>query len=213
MFEVSMLSERYRDKLVEIGSSLDIPRRWAGTPIEAYIQAQNFGYPLTPHSEPQLLVCSCIEFRFALKVPAMYAYVIRSAGARLIGAEFAVGYVLSRGVKHILLIAHNDCGMAKIPHHRQAIIKAFVEQGWSNRSAQSFVDSKAKQFAIDDELEGLRQEYYRLKHLFKAVRVAPLFLDLTDGRVHIPSWYQQYIASEAPPDSEPVRDQEIVNLI
>jgi carbonic anhydrase len=207
-----MLIGPYKDKLVELGSSVDIPQRWKGTPIEAYIQSQNLGYPISPHSEPQLLICSCIEFRFSLRVPAMYAYVIRTAGARLHGAEFTLGYVLSRGVKNILLISHNDCGMAKIPQHRQDIIKIFVEQGWSERSAQDFVNSRAKRFAIDDELEGLKHEYYRLKHLFKAVHVAPLFLDLADGRVHIPRWYQEFIESGAEADSKPVLDEEIKNL-
>jgi len=92
-----MLSEYYRDKLHEIRFSMDIPKRWAGTPIEAFIPVANFGYPLEAHEEPQLLIVSCIEFRFALAVPAMYAYVIRSAGGRCLARNCAWLCSFSRG--------------------------------------------------------------------------------------------------------------------
>jgi hypothetical protein len=207
-----MLPEYYRDKLFEIHFSMDIPRHWVGTPIEAFILSQNFGYPLEPHSEPQLLIASCIEFRFALDVPAMYAYVIRSAGGRLQGSEFAVGYVLSKGVKHLLLIAHNDCGMTKVAQHAPHIVEAFVEQGWSKERAEEFVRSHAGRFAIRDELEGLEQEYHRLKRLFKDVHVAPLFLNLADKHVHIPKWYHDHLAKGLAVDKRPVDDSEILSL-
>lgn len=207
-----MLSDYYREKLFEIRFSADIPKRWAGTPIEAFIQSQNFGYPLQPQPDPQCLIASCIEFRFALAVPAMYAYVIRSAGGRLIGSEFAVGYVLSRGVKFILLIAHNDCGMTKIAHHGPGIVEAFVAQGWDRARAEEYVASHAGRFAIKDELEGLEQEYHRLKRLLKNVHVAPLFLNLSDKHVHIPKWYHRFIESGLPADTGPVDDNEILNL-
>lgn len=207
-----MLSEYYKEKLFEIRFSMDIPRRWLGTPIEAFIQSQNFGYPLEPHAEPQLLIASCIEFRFALAVPAMYAYVIRTAGGRLQGAEFALGYVLSKGVTNMLLIAHNDCGMTKVAQHRREIVDAFVGQGWKRELAEEYVNSHVDRFAIRDELEGLEQEYYRLKKLFKNVRVAPLFLDLSDRHVHIPKWYHELIQKDQPLADEEVDDVDIFNL-
>jgi len=139
----------------------------------------------------------------------MYAYVVRTAGARLNGSELVLGYALSRGVKHILLISHNDCGMTKIREHRRAIIQAFATQGWSYKSAEAFVNAKAKQFAIDDELEALKLEYHRLKRLLTAVHIAPLFLDLADGRVHIPKWYHEWIESGQGLDQSTVADEDI----
>ena len=121
---------RYKDKLVEMTSSADIPMRWRGTPIEHFIQAQNFGYPLHPQVQPQVLIVSCMEFRYSLPVPANYAYVIRTPGGRLIGSELAVGYALHRGVKNILLIAHDDCGMTHLVELGADIIKALIDQGW-----------------------------------------------------------------------------------
>ena len=120
---------RYNDKLIEVMSSADIPARWRGTPIEEIIQALNFSYPLHPKAQPSVLIASCMEFRYALPIPANYAYVIRTPGGRLIGAELAVGYVLSRGVSDLLLIAHNDCGMTHLKERSASIVDAFVAQG------------------------------------------------------------------------------------
>ncbi len=203
----------YKDKLVELQSSANIPARWHGTPIENFIQAQNFGYPLFPHPEPQVLISTCIEFRYSLPVPNNYAYVIRTAGGRLIGSEFAVGYVLARGVKNILLVAHNDCGMTKIAHHKEAMIEAYVAQGWSRAAAEGFIQSHAPRYAIKDELDALEQEYHRLKKIFTSVHVAPLFLYLSDRRVHIPKWYCDFIQQGLPAGTSAVADVEIKQLL
>lgn len=187
----------HRERLLPISSSVDIPAKWHGTAIEQFIQAQNFGYPLQSKEEPQILISTCIEFRYALPVPAKFAYVIRTAGGRLIGQEFAVGYVLTKGVRSIVLIAHDDCGMAKVPHHKPSIIKAFIEQGWSPEEAHSYVEQQAQVAAIDDELNALQAEYYRLKDMFNNIHVAPLFLTLNDKRVHLPKWYHEKITANS----------------
>lgn len=182
-------------RLIDLRSSADIPARWHNTPIENFIQAQNFDYPLHPHAEPQVLISTCIEFRYSLPVPARYAYVIRTAGGRLIGQEFAVGYAISRGVRNILLIAHDDCGMAKVgsPHNAEAISCSLVDQGWSKEKADEFVKHQSLKAAIGDEIDALEEEYHRLKRIFKKIHVAPLFLTLADRHVYLPKWYQDHI--------------------
>lgn len=186
----------YKEKLIEILSSADIPERWRSTPIEQFIQAQNLGYPLHPSTTPRVLISTCMEFRYSLPVPANYAYVIRTPGGRLLGSEFAVGYVLHKGVSCILLIAHNDCGMAHLPEHERGIKDAFVNQGWSKEEAGNFVDAEIAKRTVKDELEVLETEYHRLKRLFKRVHIAPLFLTLHDKRVHLPRWYHDFVARE-----------------
>ena len=206
---------RYKEKLVELISSADIPARWRGTPIEQIIQAQNFGYPLHPQPQPTVLIASCMEFRYALPVPANYAYVIRTPGGRLLGAELAIGYVLSRGVTNVLLIAHNDCGMTHLVERSAAIVDAFVAQGWSRPKAEQFVQAQIAKQGIHDELDALEQEYHRLKGLFKQVHVAPLFLTLSDRKVYIPRWYIDFIAFEATQGNsgiEKVRDSDVQAL-
>lgn len=183
----------YAGQLHEMLSSADIPQRWHNTPIERLIQAQNFGYPLHAAGRPEVLIVSCMEFRYALPVPAGYAYVIRTPGGRLIGSELAVAYVLTKGVKNILLIAHNDCGMTHLVEKKDEMIQAFIGQGWQPEAARQFVEESTAKLAVRNELEALEQEYHRLKGLFKNVHVAPLFLTLSDKRVYIPLWYHQYI--------------------
>lgn len=203
----------YKDKLVDLASSKDIPAQWAGTPIEQIIQAQNFGYPLHSPGDPQALIVSCMDFRYAPPIPAHYAYVIRTPGSRLIGAELAVGYVLSRGVKDIVLIAHNDCGMTKLVGHRHKIADAFEEQGWNKEKSHQFLDHQIPKHGFENELDALEQEYHRLNKLFKNVRVAPLFLVLEEKRVYLPSWFQHIIHKQPGQSTERVSDDEIHKLI
>ena len=87
-----------------------------------------------------------------------------------------------------------------------------MNQGWSAEVAEQFVRKHTAKLAVRDELEALEQEYHRLKRLFKKVHVAPLFLTLSDKRVYIPKWYQDYINSEPAMGSEQVRDEEIRKL-
>jgi len=204
---------KYDHNLCELLSSVDIPARWRGTPIEQFIQAQNFGYPLHPQTRPQMLIASCMEFRYSMPVPAGYAYIIRTPGGRLIGSELAIGYVLTKGVTNILLIAHNDCGMTHLVEKGPEIIEAFVNQGWSRARAEQFVHEQTAKLAVKDELDALQQEYHRLKSLFKNVHVAPLFLTLSDKRVYIPRWYQEMIANESPLGLEQVHDGELRKLL
>jgi carbonic anhydrase len=179
-----------------MSSSVDIPSRWRGTPIEAFIQAQNLGYPLHATNRPEVLIVSCMEFRYALPVPAGYAYVIRTPGGRLMGSELAVGYVLTKGVRNILLIAHNDCGMTHLVEKTDEIVRALHDQGWPLDRATQFVHEQTVKLAVKDELDALEQEYHRLKGLFRNVHVAPLFLTLSDKRVYIPKWYHDLIAED-----------------
>lgn len=185
---------RFKGRLVEIVSSADIPPRWRGTPIEQFIQAQNLGYPLHPQPRPQVLIVTCMEYRYSMPVPSNYAYIIRTPGGRLLNSELAVGYVLSRGVTNILLIAHNDCGMTHLVEHCAEITDALVDQGWDREHTNKWVKTEIARLAVKDELEALEQEYHRLKSQFKKVHVAPLFLTLSDKRVYIPKWYHDFIS-------------------
>ncbi|MBS1991366.1 MAG: hypothetical protein JSS83_12665 [Cyanobacteria bacterium SZAS LIN-3] len=206
---------RYKDKLVEIVSSADIPARWHGTHIEQVIQAQNLGYPLHPQPIPRVLIVTCMEYRYSMPVPSNYAYVIRTPGGRLIGSELALGYVLSRGVKNILLIAHNDCGMAHLPEHTEHIIDALTDQGWKRELAEQFVRTQIEKLGVRDELSALELEYHRLKKLFRNVHVAPLFLTLEDKKVCIPRWYHDFIQADdqSPPGGERVPDSYLHQLL
>lgn len=190
------MDEKYRDRLKEFHTKEDIPQEWRDTPIEAFIMSQNFGWPVQPSGHPEVLIATCIEFRYALPIPRMYAYVIRRASGRVIGSEFSVGYTMAKGVKNLIMIGHNDCGMSKMSENAPSVIAAFMEQGWSNEAAEAYVKKHGTRHAIEDELESLKDEYVRVKALFPKLNIAPLFVCLHDGRLYLPTWYSEEFSQE-----------------
>ncbi|MBX9693476.1 MAG: hypothetical protein K2Z81_13895 [Cyanobacteria bacterium] len=180
--------DKYRDQLISIESKLDIPAEWQNTPIENLIMAQNFGWPIQSTGRPELLIATCIEFRYALPVPRMYAYVIRRASGRVIGSEFSVGYTLANGVKYLAIIGHNDCGMSKVYDKAPGVVDALLEQGWQRSDAETYIQKQLARHAISDELIALRDEYIRLRQIFRKLIIAPLFVCLHDSRLYIPKW-------------------------
>lgn len=183
---------RYKDRLLSIDDPKSIPKKWQGTPIESLILSENFGVPIGACEQPQLMIATCIEFRYALPVPRMYAYVMRRASGRLVGSEFSVAYAIARGVRHLALIGHNDCGMTKVAENAASMADALVAEGWNPERAKEYISYQSARYAIDDEIDSLEHEYKRLKRLFKRLEIAPLFVCLANTKLYIPKWYQQY---------------------
>ena len=72
---------------------------------------------------------------------------MRQASGRLTGAEFTVAYVLTKGVRHLALIGHNDCGMTKVHEHSAAMESALVQQGWDADRARDYVTMNGPRYA------------------------------------------------------------------
>ena len=204
-------NHRLVTQLKKIEREEEIPERWRGTPIAALIAAHNFDTPITPTGKPELFISTCIEFRFMPKVPAMYSYVVRRASGRLIGSEFSLAYTLSRGVRHVVLIGHDDCGMTQVSHHRPAMIEALVEQGWDRERAEEYVSMHAGRYAIQDEVDSLKREFFRLKRLFKNLELAPLFVSLRSDNLYVPHWYLEHLENPSP-EEEKVAPQDLLML-
>lgn len=204
---------KFNTRLTRVDKPADIPERWQDSPIADIIGAHNFHNGIAVTGEPRVLISTCIEFRFRPEVPSNYAYVIRRASGRLIGSEFSLVYALSRGVKHVALIAHNDCGMTKVSMHKPAMIQALVDQGWDHERAEEFVTMHAGRYHIEDEVDSLRKEFVRLKRLFHNVEIAPLFASLSSNKLHIPNWYMDYLKHpESIDGSGQVSPQELLML-
>lgn len=204
--------ERYKGRLQPISSRDDIPPEWRNTPIEKLINSENFGQTLEECMQPELLIATCIEFRYALPIPRMFAYVIRRASGRLVGSEFSLAYILSAGVRHFVLIGHNDCGMTKVLKKQNDLINALTEQGWPQDRAEDFVYSQSERHMMKDEIDGLRREYIRLRRLFKKVTIAPMFVDLADTKLFIPTWYRELAEVDEDSLSDKVLDVDLLTL-
>jgi len=211
------LDPRYHGRLVDIETPKHVPEYWKGTPVENLLLAQNFNKKIDAAGRPELLIATCIEFRYALPIPSMYAYVIRRASGRLIGSEFSLAYVLSRGVDYVVMIGHNDCGMTKVPEAASAMADALVREGWHRDRAEEFIRYQSARYKMEDELSALEHEYIRLRRLFKRVRFAPLFVCLADQKLYIPKWFHDRMLSgkdEYIDSGEPdVRDEELLTLM
>lgn len=201
--------ETYTGRLLELNGREDIPLDWRGTPIESLIMSQNFHWPIQGSGNPELLISTCMEFRYALPIPRMYAYVIRRAGGRLIGSEFSIGYVLTKGIQHLAMIGHNDCGMTKVCEAASKMVDAFVNQGWKREIAQQYVDKNKQRYSMQDELDGLEQEFVRLKGIFPKLMIAPLFTCLFDNRLYLPQWYKDKYIDHRPAISYVVKDEDL----
>ncbi len=184
-------------RLKQVNTREDIPERWLGSPIEDLIGAHNFDKPIESGGDPRLLIVTCIEYRFQPEIPNMWAYVNRCAGGRLAGNEFSVSYILAKGVRHMALIGHNDCGMTKVIEFKPMLIDALVGQHWERDRAEDFVEQNAARFLMHDEIDGQKREFMRLRKLFPEIEIAPLFVSIASMRLHIPKWYFDYI-KEAP---------------
>lgn len=204
--------DRYKGRLQPISSHHDIPLEWCNSPIEKLIRSENFGEKIEHCTQPELLIATCIEFRYALPIPRMFAYVIRRASGRLMGSEFSIAYILSAGVRHFALIGHNDCGMTKVLRKQNELIKALTDQGWPQDRAEDFVYSQSERHMMKDEIDGLRREYIRLRRLFKKVMIAPLFVDLADTRLFIPTWYNELSTKDMDDLSDKVLDVDLISL-
>ena len=208
---------RYHGKLSPIEAPGDIPDRWKGSPIEKLILSHNFETEIETSGNPELVIGTCIEFRYQPRIPSSFAYMLRRASGRLNGSEFSIAYTLAKGVRHLALIGHNDCGMAKVAENKQLMIDALVEQGWYKDRAEDYVNVNASRYAISDELGALKNEYFRLRRLFQKLEIAPLFLSLANSKIYMPGWYFQMIITgevDKPVGAEsPVRDDDLLTLL
>ena len=188
-------SSKFGTRLMQIKEREDLPDNWLSTPIEDFVAAHNFEKPIKSSGVPKLLLVSCIEFRFVPEVPRNFSYVIRTAGGRVShmpGFEFALAYILANGVRHIVTVGHNDCGMTKVNVFKPRLVAALIEQGWEEGQAHDFIEENAQRFEMSDEIDSLEFEFIRLKSLFKKVEIAPLFVSLASNRLHLPKWYARY---------------------
>ncbi len=202
---------RYADRLLEISNTDDIPEEWQDTPIEKLIASENFHQSVKHRGTPELLIVTCIEFRYALPIPAMFAYVIRRASGRLIGSEFSLAYVLAKNVEHIALIGHNDCGMTAVKESTPLMVEALVKQGWNRDRSEEFVSYHAARYSISDEIDALEKEYRRLKRIFPRLTIAPMFVCLADTKLYLPKWYRDQ--KSVPDTDNEVADQDLLPLV
>jgi carbonic anhydrase len=164
----------------------DILPQYAATPIGLLLEYHNLGRAQGALSRPQLLIGMCMDSRKSLRIPNDFAFVLRTAGANMRDNEFRIAYAIAVGGVHtIALIAHTDCGMARLEERRDQFINGMVQNaGWDRaRAEQHFADSAPK-FGIRDEVDFVMREADRLRGIYPAIMVAPLLYRVEDDLLY-----------------------------
>jgi len=162
-----------------------IPRALRSTPFGRLLEYHNGGAPLPKCSAAELLVCMCMDNRKQLRLPDNFAYILRTGGGNIRNNEFKVAYAIGvGGVRHIALIAHDNCGMVNLAARRKTFIAGLVENaGWTPGQAMMYFDANAPHHEIGHEIEFVRSEARRLTALYPKVKVLPMFYRIADGRL------------------------------
>ena len=93
----------------------DILPEYRGTPVGLLLEYHNLGRAVGSAEAPQVLIGMCMDSRKSLRIPNDFAFVLRTAGANMRDNEFRISYAIAvGGVRTIVLIAHTDCGMARL---------------------------------------------------------------------------------------------------
>ncbi|MDO8802874.1 MAG: carbonic anhydrase [Elusimicrobiota bacterium] len=173
--------------LKTVVTTAEIPVNLKNTPFGRLLEYQNCGLPLPKCSSAELLVCMCMDNRKQLRLPDNFAYILRTGGGNIRQSEFKVSYAIGvGGVRHIALIAHDNCGMVNLASKRKAFISGLVENaGWRPRQAMDYFDANAQLYEIGSEIGFVLSEARRLNSLYPKVKVLPMFYKLSDGKLYL----------------------------
>src|SRR6202040_2403512 len=105
-----------------------------------------------------------------------FAFVLRTAGANMRDNEFRISYAIAvGGVRAIVLIAHTDCGMARLGERREQFIRGLMDgAGWDEARAVKHFEDCAPKFGIRDEVGFVLNASERLRGIYPRIAVAPL---------------------------------------
>jgi carbonic anhydrase len=178
----------------------DILPAYRGTPVGLLLEFHNLGRAMGSFPAPQVLIGMCMDSRKSLRLPNDFAFVLRTAGANMRDNEFRISYAIAvGGVRTIVLIAHTDCGMARLPEQRDEFVRGLIEAaGWDEAHARSHFEASAPKFGIQDEVAFVLGEAERLRTIYPRITIAPLLYRVEDDLL-----YQ--LRPDAPASSEDPR--------
>lgn len=173
--------------LISINSYEDILPEYRNTPIGLLLEYHNLNRPYILYEKAQLLVGMCMDNRKHLHMPDNFAFIIRSGGANLRYSEFKVSYAIAVGeVAHIVLIAHNHCGMVNLVSRKNEFINGLVDTaGWEREKAEEHFMHYAPMFEIGSEIDFILSETVRLRNRYPKVIIVPLYYKVEDNKLYI----------------------------
>lgn len=173
-------------RLISISTPDDILPEYRDGPIGRLLEYHNLGRPFDEYDKAQLLIGMCMDNRKSLRLPANFAYVIRTGGGNLKFNEFKVSFAIALGgVRSIALISHTDCGMVNLIARRERFVDGLVEHaGWEREKAAAHFDQSVPHFEIRDPIVFVANQAQRLQALYPRIQVAPLLYRVEDSRLY-----------------------------
>jgi carbonic anhydrase len=173
-------------QILPVAKPADILPIYRGTPVGHLLEYHNLGRPLNGVTRPELLIGMCMDSRKTLRIPNDFAFVLRTAGANMRDNEFRISYAIAVGGVHtIALIAHTDCGMARLEQRREQFIEGMVANaGWDRARAERHFADSAPKFGIRDEVDFVLHEAARLCAIYPRIQVAPLLYRVDDDLLY-----------------------------
>ena len=170
------------NRLISIRSEKDIPLEYQNTPVGRLLEYHNLGREFDDYSNAQMLISMCMDNRKSIRIPENFAYILRAGGGNLRYSEFKVSYAISLGgVRNIVLIGHNNCGMVDLFSKKEQFVKGLVDgAGWSCLAAEKHFDKYVEMFEITDAIGFVSSEAKRLNVQYPKIEVVPLMFQLED---------------------------------
>ena len=164
-----------------------IPALYRGTPIGLLLEYHNLGRPYDNYKNAQLLVGMCMDSRKHLHIPENFSFILRTGGANLRYSEFKISYAISvGGVRHIALLAHNQCGMVNLNARKEQFIRGLVEgAGWDAKQAEEHFQRFSEMFEIGNEMDFVVSESQRLQLRYPRIMVAPFLYNVNDNQLSL----------------------------
>lgn len=174
------------NRLVPVKIKEDIFPKHQNTPVGQLLEYHNLNRGHETYTQAQLLIGMCMDNRKHLHIPDNFAFIIRAGGANLRYSEFKVSYAIAvGGVKSIVLIGHNQCGMVNLAARRELFIRGLIENaGWDAEHAEAHFTQFAPMFEIGNEIDFVLSETKRLKLRYPKIQVAPLLYNVEDNLLY-----------------------------
>jgi carbonic anhydrase len=179
--------ENYVKHLKPVRLTGDIPKSLRHTPFASLFGYHNLGLPFKTYTSAKLLVCMCMDNRKQLRLPDNFAYILRTGGGNIRYSEFKISYAVGiGGVRHIVMIAHDNCGMVNLASRRGAFVDGLMRNaGWTQKKAMDYFVTYAPLFEIGNEIDFVLAETRRLALKYPKVKVLPTFYRLSDGKLYL----------------------------
>lgn len=175
------------NEIVEINKTEDIFPQYQNTPIGMLLEYHNLHHNYETYDSAELLVGMCMDNRKHLNIPDNFAFIIRAGGANLRYSEFKVSYAISvGGIRHIVLIGHNNCGMVNLADRKEQFIDGLtLGAGWEKEKAEEHFNQFAPMFEIGNEIDFVVSESNRLRLKYPKITIAPMLYKVDDNRLYL----------------------------